>query len=306
MFEGILGLKKPIFGLDIGHETLKVVQVSGETNGHVLAMAEIPIAPQSLSKEGIRDKKKLAELIKEAVKQAKPHRVNAKIVSSAIPESLVFTKNLSLPEMNAKELAKNIPLQASEFFPVPAEETYMDWHVIEKVDRKNMEVLVVAAPKLLVDSFIEMVNLAGLELMGLETKPIAVCRALISPKDKNLYLVVDIGAQITGLVCCENGVVKVTSTVRLGGNGLKEDFASGVKILAGEILNQIKYYQNRLSEKKDFSKIILAGGGANTPQISEALAAATKLTVIIGQPIIKVINYNPKYAVAIGLAMKEI
>ncbi len=61
MYEGPLGLKKPIFGLDIGYQTLKVMQLRGEGPGaKVLSVAETPIPAKSLSKEGVKDKEKIA------------------------------------------------------------------------------------------------------------------------------------------------------------------------------------------------------------------------------------------------------
>ena len=43
-----------------------------------------------ITKEGVKDKEKLAEILKKALTDAKPARINAKIVASALPESLVF------------------------------------------------------------------------------------------------------------------------------------------------------------------------------------------------------------------------
>ena len=58
MYESVLGLKKPIMGLDIGYKTLKVMQLRGDGPGaKVVGVAEIQIPPKILSKEGIKEKK---------------------------------------------------------------------------------------------------------------------------------------------------------------------------------------------------------------------------------------------------------
>lgn len=153
MFEGILGIKQPTFGLDIGLKTMKLVEVSGSGAGaSLLGAVEVKVPEHSITKEGVKDKDKIAKILQEAVAVAKPHRINTKLIASALPESLVFTKSLELPKMKPEELAKNIPFQATEFFPIPPEETYMDWHVVGELPNGTMEVLVVAAPKVLVDS----------------------------------------------------------------------------------------------------------------------------------------------------------
>jgi len=306
LFEGILGIKKPIFGLDIGYQTMKLVQIKGHgKNARLLGAIEVPIMAGVLSKDGVREKQKLAQTIRQAMNTARPHAIAARIVSSALPESLVFTKSIDLPKMSLKEINKNIPYRATEFFPIPPEETFMDWQVVGQDDDKT-EVLVVATPKVLVNALSEVMSSAALELMGLETKPVSITRALIDPQDKNTYLVIDIGAKTTGLTCYDQQTIKLTSTIAIGGDKLQSDFAGGVKALSQEIIHLIKYYQNRIGQAQIFHKIILAGGGANISKIPEAIEGLIKIKTEIGQPQMNIKSYDPRFATAIGLAMRDI
>lgn len=308
MLETILGIKKPIFGLDIGYKSMKLVQVKGAGNSaHLLGAIEVPIASNTLNKDGVHNKEKLVEILRQALTVAKPHPITAKVVSSALPESLVFTKILDLPNMTTAELNKNIPYQATEFFPIPADETYMDWQIVGQNSVNNtIEVLVVAAPKILANSLAELIASAGLELMGLETKPMAVARALVGTQVAQPCLIIDIGAKTTCLTCYDQRTIKLTSTAALGGDNLQTDFAGSIKALALEIIHLIKYYQNRLGQAQVFRQIILGGGGAIISKVPETLESLVKIRTEIGQPQIRLKGYHPKFATAIGLAMKEI
>lgn len=308
MFEGILGIKKPIFGLDIGHQTLKIVELKGKgRSAKLLGAAEVPITPGMMTKSGIHHKEKLAEYIKQAIQVSRPHKISARIVSSALPESLVFTKTINLPSMSLNEIGKNIAHKAQEFFPMPIEEMYLDWHITgENLAKKQLEILVVATSKTLVNGLTEVINSLGLELMGLENKPISVTRAMVAPWDKNSYLVCDIGAQISSLTCYSNQMIKFTSTINTGGDALKEDFNSTTETLGTEILNLIKFYQNRAGKIGIFQRILLCGGGANIAKVPETLSKLTKIETVIGLPWINLKVYDPRFATAIGLAMKEI
>lgn len=308
MYESILGFKKPILGLDIGYQTLKVMQLRGDGTGAPLSgVAEVAIPAKSLNKEGIKEKKKVAAAIIQACKNARPKPISARIVSSALPESLVFTKSIDLPSMNVAEINKNIPSRASEFFPIPPDETYMDWQIVGSLPGKNtIDVLVVAAPKMVVDSLAETITMAGLELSSLETKPVADARALIPPKDVGPYLILDIGAKTSSITCYDAGTIKLTSTISVGGDDLTTDFEPNVKKIAAEISHFIKYYQNRIGQATIFRKIILAGGGANVQNITQNLEEASRIKSQIAWPQIKTKTYNPKYATVIGLAMKRI
>lgn len=308
MYEGILGIKKPIFGLDIGYSTLKVMQLKGEgPSAKLLGVAEINIEPKTLAKDGIKEPQKVAQSILAACKAAKPSPISATIVSSALPESLVFTKSVDLPAMQEAEINKNIPYQAGEFFPIPANEMYMDWQIVGQLPGKNLvDVLVVAAPKKIVDSFAETIKMAGLELSSLETKPVSVVRALIPKNDLNPYLLLDVGAKTSSVVCYDQGTIKVTSTISCGGDDLASDFQPNIDNIASEVIHLIKYYQNRIGQATIFRKVILAGGGANTPNIGQSIEESTKIKTEIGWPTIKTKTYNPKFASVIGLAMKRI
>ena len=308
MYESVLGLNKPIFGLDIGYSTLKVMQLRGEgTGARLLGVAEVQIEPKTLGKDGIKDKKKAAESIIAAMKAARPHQISARIVSSALPESLVFTKSIDLPQMSPAEINKNIPYQAGEFFPVPPSEMYMDWQIVGQLPGKNsIDVLVVAAPRLIVDSFAEVVKQAGLELSSLETKPVSDSRALIPPRDLGPYLIVDVGAKSSSIICFDQGTIKLTSTVSCGGDDLTKDFQPNNDNLAYEIIHLIKYYQNRVGQATIFRKILLCGGGSNVPNMAPSLEKATRIRTEISWPVIKTKTYNPKFATVIGLAMKKI
>lgn len=308
MYEGPLGLKKPIFGLDIGYQTLKVMQLRGEGPGaKVLSVAETPIPAKSLSKEGVKDKEKIAQAILEAMKAARPHPISARMISSALPEALVFTKSIDLPKMERAEINKTIPYQAGEFLPIPPTEMYIDWHIVGSLPgEKSIDVLLVATPKTIVDSLVETIKMVGLELVSLETKPVAASRALIMPNDSGPYLLLDIGAKTSSIICFDEGTIKLTSTISASAEELTKNFQENIKILATEIHRLIKYYQNRIGQNTVFRQIILAGGGANTPEMAPALEKATKISTKIGWPVIKTKTYNPKYATVIGLAMKKI
>lgn len=307
MLTELLKFRKNTFGLDIGLKTMKIVQISGRgADAYLVGATEVEVPERSITKNGVRGKDAIAKIIREAIRLAKPEKIKATLVCSALPESLVFTKSLELPSMPQKELAKNIPFQTMEFFPLPAEETYLDWQVVDTLADGTMEILAVAAPKIAVDSLVETVMLAGLEPVAIETKPIAVTRALVPKDEKGPILLIDIGAQNSSMICYDQSTIKLTSTITLGGDKIALNTEKSVQLLANEINHLIKYYQNRLSRSRLFKKIILAGGGAKIDQVPEIIERITKIQTEIGQPVIKVNNYHPKFAVAIGLALKDI
>src|SRR3990172_12161387 len=247
-----------VFGLDIGHETLKVAVVSGHGGrADIMSLAEIPIPKDAKTQKGIKDKDIVAAKIKEAKDQAKPKRIGLTSCVSALPESLVFTKVIELPKMTDAEVAKAMPFQISHAFPLSSEEAYFDWAMLGAGPKPNtLEALVVAAPKSLVEDFVYVVEKSGSELVALETKPAALTRLFTKQGMKGGMIIVDIGAVVTGVDIIVDGNLRLTATVEVGAEQLKADLAT-LSTIGAEVKNLVKYYVNRLQEKTEFSTVSL-------------------------------------------------
>jgi type IV pilus assembly protein PilM len=308
MFENFFGSHKTTFGLDIGYKTLKVAQIKrGSRSMKIVGYNEVPLIEGALQKNGVKDKNKVAKTIRDACALAKPHRITAQAVTSALPESLVFTKIISLPAIKPTEVDKVIPHEASDFFPLPQKDIYMDWQLIGSNAKNQVEVLVIAAPRSLVDAYVEMIRIAGRELVYLETKPAALTRALIDPDSKDIYLILDIGAKSSGVTILEAGMIKLTTTIGVGGDQIAADFAKNMLTVGESIAKLIKYYEGRKAKIPKIKMIKLSGGGANIAGISSYLTKMLKVSTEVGVPFLgaKLSGYDPKYATVIGLAMRK-
>lgn len=327
---------KETFGLDIGYNTLKVVQLK-RTGAFfkLIGCGVFPSPPQVFERNGIKQKTELAKIIKEAVDKC---GIRAKLVTSALPESLVFTKIIQLPKMNKKQLASAIALEASSFVPMEPEQVFLDYQVVRELEN-NYEVLVVAAPKKVVNDLVQTIDEAGFKLICLETKPLANARALVTNKEG--VLILDIGAETTSITICEKGSIRLTATFAFGSDtftkkissalGIQESEAEKLKqkvgisknenkirkileeplgVLLSEIARAIKYYQSQKGEA-GVSKILLTGGGAGLSGLVNFIQEGTGLKTERGNPWRRVTN-PPKredsfiFTTAVGLSMREI
>jgi type IV pilus assembly protein PilM len=295
--------REPIFGLDIGHETLKVAQVvSAGNKAEIVSLSEMPIPKGAKTAQGIKEKDIIAQKIREARERAQPHKIATAACVSALPESLVFTKVIELPQMSDKEIAQAMPFQIAHAFPISAEEAYFDWAILgASTPKDTLEVLAVAAPKILVDDFIEVVEKSNSELVALETKPTALTR-LFARKASSM-IIVDIGAVVTGIDIVNVGDLRLTATVEAGAEQIKTNMGA-VKEIADEVKNLVKYYVGRLGEKAEFSSVTLCGGGANLKAIPEELTKLLKIPAVIGKPALNIAGYNPTLATVLGLALR--
>lgn len=372
---------KSTFGVDIGYDSIKVIQLkkSGKTYS-IRSMSSIPLPTGLINKDGVADVEKISQTLKQAINEAKPNRVSGHFVITSLPESQVFSKIITLPKLKPAELEKSIQFEAAELFPVPPEELYLDWQILyekksaetpsaslettvpqatdtnkddtppdlkpaegekeaDKTPEKDVtptvatqapaapqvEILVVAAPKKIVESYQEVIGQTGLELAILETKSISSARAILEPGSKDCLVLMDMGAETTGISILDEGILRFTGTVNCGCNSanraliqktaLPDDQEEKKKIfheidqsvhedaekkkiiitksilpIIEELNQSIRYYHNRIEAEAKISKILLTGGGSNLPFITEILEANTGYHTGIANPFANVIQ----------------
>lgn len=308
-----------ILGMDFGTDTVKVVQLRRAGKfGKLVGYGAAPIPPGSLTRAGLKDGAKVAAQILEAAHTAKPHALRGNLIATSLPEGLVFSKTLTIPKLATQEIAKSIPYQASEFFPMPPSELVIDWTVLGPTAAGNeLDVYVVGAPKKIVESIVGALEEAHLTLARLETTPLAILRALMGTQNKGTWVVLDVGIERTTLSIADNGSLKLTGTVDVGSGDhatppslppippKKDQQASPqvtdvtkaqatappnlnevVEPIAQEVLHSIKYFQNRLNPKATVNSVLLTGSGANLTNLVDLLGKRLGTSVQLANPLI--------------------
>ncbi|OGY22245.1 MAG: hypothetical protein A2113_03135 [Candidatus Woykebacteria bacterium GWA1_44_8] len=304
------------FGLDIGTHSLKAVQLSGssEQPGFVAA-GQIPTPPHTVSAETEESVEALAATVKTLHKEA---RITTNKVVAALPESQIFTRVIELPPLSAAETRHAISWEAEQYVPIPMSEVRLDWQVLGKtVAGDKMEVLLVAAPIILVERFIKTIKAAGLTVVGLETEITAVVRSLVQRSEgAPTTMVVSIGASTTDLSIVTGGRINFTRSIATGGVALARGVAQelGFELdqapeymktygldatsLEGKVMQAIKpvfdVIVNEIRRSLAFyatkhpdlpvKRVVVTGGTAKLSGLVIYLAEAIGLEVQIGNP----------------------
>lgn len=317
-----------VFGLDIGFETLKLCETRRHGNRvSIIGMSEYPITERILEKDTIRNKAKVANMIKEAMRKGKPHSIRAKRIVTALPETFVFSKTIQMPKMGAKELKSAVPNEAAQYLPMPITEVYIDYQVlIVHPDESLIDILIAAAPKRLVDDYVDMAKMAKLELAALETKPVAVGRALIPEKTNDGIAIVHIGTEITRISVWDKGEIRLVTTVSSGKNKLLESIGVSGKTtkdiarakideniliplttIIDEVAEAIRYHQNRGYKPSPIKHIELCGSGALIQNLDKMIEKEIKIKTEVSIPKFKIKDkLDPHYLTSFGLSLREL
>lgn len=167
-----------IVGLDL--EAASVAAVELPANGGAgLGGTGIAPLPPGLTREGeVTDPAAMAEVLAELFRQENlPKQVRVGVANQRL---VVRTLRLPMIE-NRNELDTAVRFQAQEHIPMPLDQAVLDWEIVAKgvgEGQAQMDVVVVAARREMVDSLLETVSGAGLVATGIDVSAFAMIRAL--------------------------------------------------------------------------------------------------------------------------------
>jgi type IV pilus assembly protein PilM len=117
-----------VVGLDIGSHTIKIIELAKVHNGYQLVSAgSAPTPPKSLASNVSGDNEALAVAIKQLMKDA---GTRTKEVNLSLPESQVFTRVISVPQLSTRELQSAIRWEAEQYIPLPLDQVNIDFTVL--------------------------------------------------------------------------------------------------------------------------------------------------------------------------------
>lgn len=333
-------------GLDVGSKTIKIVELIKEGANWKLRSSGV-VGYSGNPVERMKDGKELASLSEAIKKLHKESNASSKKVSVALPEPQVFTRAIKFPFLTDQEIASAVKWEAEQYIPIPVNEAIIQHQILERRENATppeVSVLLVAAPRVLVEKYVKLIQTAGLTVVGVETELMSLVRAL-APADQTVLLI-DFGARSTDIAIARNGQLGFSRSIATAGEAFTRAVAQSLgveqqqaeqykrtyglsgsqlegkvkgaldpvfRLVADEVKKAIHFYQTE--EKGEAPRVvILAGGTAGLPEAISALSKALGLEVVIGNPFTKVAidqatskkiaPYAPLYSIAVGLALR--
>ena len=324
-------VRLPAAGIDISDRTVKYLKFSSGRKLDFDFWGEISI-PQGLVENGeIKKGEELVDIIKEKYPRSKGIGLSKpSYVIGSLPEEKGFIRIIQTPRVKTVEVASAIKWELEANVPVPMDELYFDYEIIKPAEENldHYDVLIVAYPKAVVDSYSNVFQKAGLLPIAFESEAQSITRALYASFEGNeAVIIADMGATRTTFIVFGGGTIILTITINFGGRdihsaiaknlGISLEEAEKIKketglnkkekdgklyeilvwslgVLVDELKRQIWYYQDHLSHRHGASpkitKIYLCGGEANIIGLVPYLNVALSLPVVIADPFIAVKN----------------
>jgi type IV pilus assembly protein PilM len=325
----IFGIGNPsLIGLDIGSSTVKAIELNlkGKDKGFELTGLGVANLPAEAIVQGaFLNSGEIVDTIREAIDAG---GFKTKDVAVAVSGHSVIVKKVSLPAMNREELEDQIQWEAEQYIPFDVNEVHLDFQILETSEGEGqMDVLLVAAKKDLVDDYYQVIAEAGLNPVVIDVAAFAVENAYehnYEEPGEDVIALVNIGAQVVNINVVERGVPAFTRDITTGGNQYTEEIQKALSvsfeeaerlklggqgpdaeqdvvpqevetalrsvtdIVIGEIARSLDFYTATAADSR-ISRVLLSGGGAKIVGLSAAFADRTGLSVGILDPLARML-----------------
>jgi type IV pilus assembly protein PilM len=301
---------KPLFGLDIGRNMLRVLQIEmGHKMPRLKGYGSVAFDPAAIVDGVIVKPEIISKAAVHLFKNGLIGDITTNRVAVSLPASHAFTRAVQLPKISPDDIAEAVQTEAEQYIPGHAENLYLDYSIIRE-DTDGIEVFIVAMPKAIVDSYLVLTQILGLEVVLFDTSIGASARLFSLDKQSSVpSLLIDFGTGSTDITVFNRGVV-VLGSAAFGGIDITESISRKLNIspkealilksrygladgllqkqiiaaiepsldlLIKEIRRTIRYYEQRYIKEPPIGQIITVGGGANMPGLDEYLTDRLRL-----------------------------
>ncbi len=312
--------KELSFGLDIGDRSLKVLQfVASRNTINIEGFAEVALPPNVIENGDIKNSVQLSAAIHTLTKKA---NIVAERAVLALPERKTFLKLITFTPNAKLPLHPQLEQELAHHLPYEIQEVFWDSYIVSNLNGA-LTVLAGAAPRIIVNDYINCIQNANLIPVLLDIEPLSIARAAIgSTAQESCTLIVDLGGTKSTLIIASTDTVFYTTDARSTGEDLTVSIAQKLKIerkaaeelkikyginptknapaeysklveqyakdLSSRIQQFISFSLNRESLCHGISLILLSGGGALLDSLPTYLGNALKIPVRLANPWIHV------------------
>lgn len=328
-----LGRSKGILGLDIGTSSIKMVELEETKKGYQLKNFGISLLPKETIVNGVL--KNASALVNALTNLTANLKIRSKYVATAISGHPVIIKKITMPTTSEQELAESIQWEAEQYIPFDLEEVNIDFEIlgINEANPDQMNVLLVAAKKSLINEYEEVISEAGMETVIVDIDSFSLQNAYevnYPDEDAPVVALVDLGANVININVIKEGKSIFTRDVFVGGNKLSEEIQKQMAVSGDEAellkvggeMDNVDYerldtiiqeaslelavevqrsldLQAASTSEEEVRKVYICGGTSRIPGIKDLIADRVGVPVEILDPFRKIAfsesQFDPEY-----------
>ncbi len=325
---GLFG-KKTSVGLDIGSGFVKIVEVdrSGD-QPEVSRVAMRPLLPDAIVEGEVMDPGLVADTIRGLFQEV---GIKRRDVVTAVGGHDVIIKKIEMDRMKESDAREVIRWEAEQHVPFDIKSVELDFQILNpREEGLQMEVLLVAAKRELVDNKIALLADAGLAPSIIDVDAFALHNAFefnYPEAMAGIVALVNVGHETTNVNILEDGVPILTRDIPFGSRRVREDLQrergltaeQAEDVVQGrETIPDLQRFVEQSTDEvavgierasaflmtrqsgEGLGKIFLSGGGARIPGMAHTLASRMNVETHLVNPFERV-PVRPGAAVNLNL-----
>jgi type IV pilus assembly protein PilM len=172
MFGFLKGKQKTLTGMDIGSSVVKCLRLDlNQDRPQVTHFAMVDLAPEAIVDGEIMDRELVIQALRECAEKA---GVGKEPVATAVCGRAVIVKKIVMDKMSADDAREAIYWEAEQHVPFDIDDITLDFQILnEDIGAGQMEILLVAAKKDMVQTHAELIRDAGFTPMVIEVASFA-------------------------------------------------------------------------------------------------------------------------------------
>ena len=235
--------KNQLVGLDIGSHSIKAVEIDDSKKGMSLkSFGAIGLPKDAIVEGAVKEMEIVAAAIKNLFRNLS---IRNKNVATSISGFSVIAKKISIAQREESELESGIHDEAEQYIPFDISDVNLDYEVLTDQDKEDeeeseeeeekssgtsgaMDVMLVAAKKDIVEDYVSLIRLAGLNPVVMDVDAFALQNAFeLSIEDMaGCYAIINVGAEELGINAVKDGISIFTRDSSYGGAQITEEIMS--------------------------------------------------------------------------------
>lgn len=327
--------RKNAVGIDIGSHSIKVCLLSEGSRGLFLKRFDVtPLPPGSVVDGAVMNFSHVQDKLKELVAA---NKIKGKSTTLSVSGHSVIIKKISLPEMTQAELDASIMWEAEQYIPFDIKEVNVDVQILDpKAGQGQMDVLLVAAKKDVINDYVSIAVEAGIDPVVMDVDTFAVQNMFELnygfPPNETIGLI-NVGSSMININVVSNGVTQFTRDISMGGALLTEEIQRQLNVsyeeaehyktggsesisssavfkevqkladqvsatLVTEIQRSVEFFK-ATSVGDEISKVYLSGGAAQTPALIRQFEQRLEVPAELVNPFKNIVIDTKKFDIAL-------
>ena len=212
---------KKFITVSIGSEEIKLAEVDySKKNVSVLWAESVPTPDNSYDDGEIVDIEKISKALKQLIYR---NRVNAKHIIFTVQGPKIANKEIVIPYVKKDKIQSVVDANCSDYFPVNTEEYAFTYTVLDNFveeGKKQLRLMVIAAPEEIIDSYFTLADRLELKLAFIDYIGNSILQMIKQQVDDKANIVIQINDATTVVNILRNGVLQLQRTVPYGKNVL--------------------------------------------------------------------------------------